>query len=190
MSPMTPQNFSQVIFLVGLMGAGKSTVGRLLARRLGRRFIDTDHEIEKRNGVTIPVIFEIEGEEGFRRREQEVLADLAQTPDIVLSTGGGIVLRPENREILRDQGFAVYLSARPELLAERTRHDKSRPLLNVSDPLAKLRELYTIRDPLYREVANAVVETGRGAPQQVVQAIVQALSKTLHSGKPDTTPRT
>ena len=176
------QNLPSNVFLVGLMGAGKSTVGRILARRLGKRFVDTDHEIEKRNGVTIPVIFEIEGEDGFRKREQEVLADLAQEPDLVLSTGGGIVLRPENREILRNQGFVVYLSARPELLAERTRHDRSRPLLNVADPLTRLRELHAVRDPLYREVAHAVVETGRGAPQQVVQAIVNALIKT---NKPD-----
>lgn len=165
------------IFLVGLMGAGKSTVGRILARRLGKRFVDTDHEIEKRNGVTIPVIFEIEGEEGFRRREQELLADLAQEQDLVLSTGGGIVLKPENREVLRNHGFVVYLNARPELLADRTKHDRTRPLLNVEDPLTRLRELHSVRDPLYREVAHAVVETGRGAPQQVVQAILGEISR-------------
>ena len=123
--------FPENIFLVGLMGAGKSTVGRILARRLSKRFVDTDHEIEKRNGVTIPVIFEIEGEEGFRRREQELLADLAQEQGLVLSTGGGIVLKSENREVLRNHGFVVYLNARPELLADRTKHDRSRPLLNV-----------------------------------------------------------
>ncbi|MFZ9616112.1 MAG: shikimate kinase [Fluviibacter sp.] len=173
MSITLPEN----IFLVGLMGAGKSTVGRILARRLGKRFVDTDHEIEKRNGVTIPVIFEIEGEDGFRRREQEVLADLAQEKDLVLSTGGGIVLKPENREVLRNHGFVVYLNARPELLAERTKHDRTRPLLNVEDPLTRLRELYAVRDPLYREVAHAIVETGRGAPQQVVQAILGEISR-------------
>lgn len=173
MSIALPEN----IFLVGLMGAGKSTVGRLLARRLSKRFVDTDHEIEKRNGVTIPVIFEIEGEDGFRRREQEVLADLAQEQGLVLSTGGGIVLRPENREALRNHGFVVYLNARPELLAERTKHDRSRPLLNVEDPLARLRQLHAVRDPLYREVAHAVVETGRGAPQQVVQAILSEMMR-------------
>ena len=173
MSIALPEN----IFLVGLMGAGKSTVGRILARRLGKRFVDTDHEIEKRNGVTIPVIFEIEGEDGFRRREQEVLADLAQEKDLVLSTGGGIVLKPENREALRNHGFVVYLNARPELLAERTKHDRTRPLLNVEDPLTRLRELYAVRDPLYREVAHAIVETGRGAPQQVVQAILGEISR-------------
>lgn len=168
--------FPENIFLVGLMGAGKSTVGRILARRLSKRFVDTDHEIEKRNGVTIPVIFEIEGEEGFRRREQELLADLAQEQGLVLSTGGGIVLKSENREVLRNHGFVVYLNARPELLAERTKHDRSRPLLNVEDPLTRLRELHAVRDPLYREVAHAVVETGRGAPQQVVQAILAEIS--------------
>jgi shikimate kinase len=173
MSISLPEN----IFLIGLMGAGKSTVGRLLARRLSKRFVDSDQEIEKRNGVTIPVIFEIEGEEGFRRREQEVLLDLAQERGLVLSTGGGIVLRPENREILRKEGFVVYLNARPELLAERTKHDRSRPLLNVEDPLARLRQLHAIRDPLYREVAHAVVETGRGAPQQVVQAILSEITR-------------
>lgn len=173
MSITLPEN----IFLVGLMGAGKSTVGRILARRLGKRFVDTDHEIEKRNGVIIPVIFEIEGEDGFRRREQEVLADLAQEKDLVLSTGGGIVLKPENREVLRNHGFVVYLNARPELLAERTKHDRTRPLLNVEDPLTRLRELYAVRDPLYREVAHAIVETGRGAPQQVVQAILGEISR-------------
>lgn len=158
------------------MGAGKSTVGRILARRLSKRFVDTDHEIEKRNGVTIPVIFEIEGEEGFRRREQELLADLAQEQGLVLSTGGGIVLKSENREVLRNHGFVVYLNARPELLADRTKHDRSRPLLNVEDPLTRLHELHAVRDPLYREVAHAVVETGRGAPQQVVQAILAEIS--------------
>ncbi len=158
------------------MGAGKSTVGRILARRLSKRFVDTDHEIEKRNGVTIPVIFEIEGEEGFRRREQELLADLAQEQGLVLSTGGGIVLKSENREVLRNHGFVVYLNARPELLADRTKHDRSRPLLNVEDPLTRLRELHAVRDPLYREVAHAVVETGRGAPQQVIQAILAEIS--------------
>ena len=168
--------FPENIFLVGLMGAGKSTVGRILARRLSKRFVDTDHEIEKRNGVTIPVIFEIEGEEGFRRREQELLADLAQEQGLVLSTGGGIVLKSENREVLRNHGFVVYLNARPELLADRTKHDRSRPLLNVEDPLTRLRELHAVRDPLYREVAHAVVETGRGAPQQVVQAIIADIS--------------
>lgn len=168
--------FPENIFLVGLMGAGKSTVGRILARRLSKRFVDTDHEIEKRNGVTIPVIFEIEGEEGFRRREQELLADLAQEQGLVLSTGGGIVLKSENREVLRNHGFVVYLNARPELQADRTKHDRSRPLLNVEDPLTRLRELHAVRDPLYREVAHAVVETGRGAPQQVVQAILAEIS--------------
>ena len=113
----------------------------------------------------------------FLRLERLVLADLAQEKDLVLSTGGGIVLKPENREVLRNDGFVVYLNARPELLAERTKHDRTRPLLNVEDPLTRLRELFAVRDPLYREVAHAVVETGRGAPQQVVQAILGEISR-------------
>lgn len=169
--------FPDNIYLVGLMGAGKSTVGRLLARRLNKRFVDTDYEIEKRNGVAIPVIFEIEGEDGFRRREQEVLTDLVAERGLILSTGGGIVLRPDNRELLHQHGLVVYLNARPELLADRTKHDRSRPLLNVEDPLSRLRELHAVRDPLYRMVAHVIVDTGRGAPQQVVQAILTEITK-------------
>ena len=177
MSNVKSHNIPSNVFLVGLMGAGKSTVGRILARRLGKRFVDTDHEIEKRNGVTIPVIFEIEGEEGFRKREQEVLTDLAQEPDLVLSTGGGIVLRPDNRAVLREQGFVVYLSARPELLAERTRHDRSRPLLNVDDPLGRLRELHGVRDPLYREAADFVIDGRRLNTQGVLQWLLKEIDR-------------
>ncbi|MGV0953244.1 MAG: shikimate kinase [Fluviibacter sp.] len=173
MTIVIPEN----IYLVGLMGAGKSTVGRLLARRLNKRFVDTDQEIESRNGVTIPVIFEIEGEEGFRKREHEVLSDLACEQGLILSTGGGIVMRSDNRELLTANGYVVYLHARPELLADRTKHDRSRPLLNVADPLTRLRELHALRDPLYRDVAHAVVETGRGAPQQVVQGILTEIMR-------------
>ncbi len=173
MSIALPEN----IFLVGLMGAGKSTVGRLLARRLSKRFVDTDHEIEKRNGVTIPVIFEIEGEDGFRRREQEVLADLAQEQGLVLSTGGGIVLRPEI--VKRYVTMVLSSTSTPAQSCWRSaaKHDRSRPLLNVEDPLARLRQLHAVRDPLYREVAHAIVETGRGAPQQVVQAILSEMMR-------------
>lgn len=149
------------IFLVGLMGAGKTTVGRLLAKQLGKTFIDADHEIEARTGVKIPVIFEIEGEEGFRRREEAVIAELTQLNDIVLGTGGGAVLSPKNRELLHSRGIVVYLRGTPEQLYERTRHDRNRPLLQTADPLARLRELYAQRDPLYREIADLVVDTGR-----------------------------
>jgi shikimate kinase len=149
------------IFLVGLMGAGKTTVGKLLARQLGKTFIDCDHEIEERTGVKIPVIFEIEGEAGFRKREETVIEDLVARPNIVLGTGGGAVLSAHNRELLRTQGTVVYLRGTPEQLYERTRHDRNRPLLQTEDPLAKLQNLFSQRDPLYREVADLVVDTGR-----------------------------
>jgi len=159
------------IFLVGLMGAGKTTVGRLLARRLGKRFLDTDHEIEHRTGVKIPVIFEIEGEPGFRAREAQVLDVLTAMDDVVLATGGGVVLDPANRERLASRGFVIYLSVVALQLWQRTRNNKGRPLLQTTDPLAKLQELQRIRDPLYREVADLVVETGR----QSVGALVSQL---------------
>lgn len=149
------------IFLVGLMGAGKTTVGKLLAKQLGKSFVDADHEIEARTGVRIPVIFEIEGEAGFRKREETVIAELAMRSNIVLGTGGGAVLSPRTRELLRTQGTVVYLRGTPEQLYERTRHDKNRPLLQTEDPLAKLRALFVERDPLYREIADLVVDTGR-----------------------------
>lgn len=162
---------SRNVFLVGLMGAGKTTVGRLLARRLGKRFIDTDHEIEHRTGVKIPLIFEIEGEAGFRAREAQTVDALTAMHDVVLATGGGVVLDPANRERLASRGFVIYLSADPRHLWHRTRHDKGRPLLQTADPLAKLQELHAVRDPLYREVADLVVETGR----QSVGALVGQL---------------
>lgn len=146
------------IYLVGLMGAGKTTVGRQLAKRLGRVFYDTDHEIVERTGVAIPTIFEIEGEEGFRRREAQTLRELTATDNVVLATGGGAVLREENRRCLHDTGWVVYLNVPPLLLYQRTRHDKNRPLLQVANPLACLEELYAVRDPLYRETAHFVVD--------------------------------
>ena len=159
------------ISLVGLMGAGKSTVGRWLARRLKLRFLDSDHEIERRCGVKIPVVFEIEGEAGFRTREAQVIAELVALDHIVLATGGGAVLSPTNRQRLAERGFVIYLRARPEHLYERVRHDRNRPLLAAADPLARLRELYLERDPLYQAVADLVVETG----SQGVQALARQL---------------
>ena len=164
---------SRNIFLVGLMGAGKTTIGRMLAKRLGLGFVDSDREIESRTGVVVPTIFEIEGEEGFRRREALVIADLTANRNSVLATGGGAVLRQENRDNLRANGFVVYLNAPPHVLWERTRHDKNRPLLKVEDPLRKLQELFVIRDPLYREVADFVVDDGKGNAQTVVQMLVK-----------------
>lgn len=163
------------IFLVGMMGAGKSTVGRHLARRLGKSFFDTDHEIQKRTGVSIPTIFEIEGEEGFRRREASVLAELAALEDAVFATGGGIVLAAENRRLLRERGTVVYLRAAVEDLFARTRHDRNRPLLQTEDPRGKLAELFAERDPLYREVADIIIDTSR----QSVQTLVRQLEKQL-----------
>jgi len=163
------------LYLVGMMGAGKTTVGRLLARRLKLRFVDCDHEIEKRCGVKVPLIFDIEGESGFRAREAQTLAELTALEGIVLATGGGAVLAKENRRRLAARGTVIYLRARPEDLYERVRHDRNRPLLATPDPLARLGELYLERDPLYREVADVVVDTGR----QTVQSLVRTLADQL-----------
>jgi shikimate kinase len=149
------------LFLVGMMGAGKTTVGRQLAKRLGKTFYDADREIEARTGVPVAVVFDIEGEAGFRKREAEVIDQLTTLDDIVLATGGGAVLDPRNRGHLSSRGFVVYLHAHPAVLWQRTRTDKSRPLLQGGDPRARLEALYAVRDPLYRDVADLVVETGR-----------------------------
>lgn len=162
------------IFLVGLMGAGKTTVGRSLARRLGKTFIDADHELEARTGVSIPTIFEIEGEEVFRQREAQVIADLTLADDVVLATGGGAVMREDNRNVLSTRGFVVYLRAQPRDLWLRTRNDQNRPLLRTANPLARLEELYRIRDPIYAQVADLVVDTGR---QRVNILIAQILNQ-------------
>jgi shikimate kinase len=165
------------IYLVGLMGAGKTTIGRVLAKRLGMSFVDSDHEVEARTGVRIPTIFEIEGEAGFRRREAQVIADLAADGGIVVATGGGVVLDPENRQNIKTSGFVAYLNVPPHLLHERTRHDKSRPLLQVDDPLAKLKELHARRDPLYREVADLVVDGSRLNAQAVAQLLIKEVAE-------------
>ena len=164
------------LYLVGLMGAGKTTVGRLLARRLKLRFLDSDHEIERRCGVKVPVIFEIEGEAGFRSRESQTIAELTALEGIVLATGGGVVISGENRRLLAASGTVVYLCARPEDLYERVRHDRNRPLLATPDPLGRLRELYVHRDPLYREVADLVVDTGRQSVQSLARTLVDQLA--------------
>ena len=161
------------IILVGLMGAGKTTIGRLLAKRMGKRFVDSDHEIEARTGVTIPVIFEIEGEAGFRKREAMVIDDLARESGLVMATGGGAVLSAENRRALQAGGFVVYLCAPPELLYARTRNDRNRPLLQVKDPLGRLRELFVQRDPLYREVADMVIDASSHSANAAVQLLLR-----------------
>ncbi len=170
-------------YLVGLMGAGKTTVGRLLARHYGCAFHDSDHEIEARTGVKIPVIFEIEGEAGFRKREEAIIAELTTRPGIVLATGGGAVLSPVTRENLRNSGMVIYLRGTPEHLFERTRHDRNRPLLQTADPLAKLRELYQQRDPLYREIADIVIDTGRQSVGGMTRVLCGKLDL-LRSGLP------
>ncbi len=163
-----------VISLVGLPGSGKSTVGRQLARRLQIPFSDSDHVIEQRLGCPIRVFFEREGEERFRDIEEQVLDELTQQAG-VLSTGGGAVLRAANRERLRTRGKVVYLKSTPEELFRRLRHDTQRPLLQVADPLQRLRDLYAVRDPLYRETAHFVIETGRPSVATLVNMIVMQL---------------
>lgn len=164
------------LYLVGMMGAGKSTVGRLLARRLKLRFIDCDQEIERRCGVSVPLIFDIEGEAGFRAREAQVLAELTALQRVVLATGGGAVLDAANRRRLAAGGTVIYLRATPEALYERVRQDRNRPLLATGDPLARLRELYAKRDPFYREVAHLVVDTGPQTVQALARTIVEQLA--------------
>jgi shikimate kinase len=170
-APTVPGN----IFLIGLMGAGKTSVGRLLAKRFDKTFYDCDHEIERRTGVKISVIFEIEGEPGFRVRESAVLRELADLNDIVLATGGGAVLREENRHLLRQQGTVVYLRASLEDLWQRTRHDRNRPLLQTTDPRVKLEQLFIQRDPLYREVATLIVDTGNQSLRSLAHRLEQRL---------------
>jgi len=158
------------LYLVGLMGAGKTTLGRQLARRLGKRYVDADHELEGRLGVTIPTIFEIEGETAFRDREEAVIADLVQLENIVLGTGGGAVLREANRRRLAEGGTVVYLHADPATLYERVRHSRHRPLLKAADPAARIAELYAQRDPLYRSVADLVIPSDREEVMRVARA--------------------
>lgn len=159
------------------MGAGKTTVGRQLAKRLARSFFDSDHEIVERTGVPIPTIFEIEGEEGFRRREVQTIHELTESSNIVMATGGGVILSPENRKRLHDTGWVVYLNVPPAMLHERTRHDRNRPLLHVADPLAKLEELHAIRDPLYRDTAHIVVDGGHLVASGIVLHLLREFNR-------------
>ncbi len=157
------------------MGAGKTTAARQLAAELGKSFHDTDHEIERRTGVNVSLIFEIEGEAGFRAREKQVLDQLTQLANVVLATGGGAVLDADNRRRLAERGLVVYLHGQPKDLWHRTRHDKSRPLLQQADPLQTLHKLYLQRDPLYREIADIVADTGRQSARALLNQLLPQL---------------
>lgn len=156
------------------MGAGKTTIGRMLAKGLKISFVDSDKEIEKRTGVSIPMIFEYEGEDGFRKREGEVLTELTRMDGIVLATGGGAVLLPGNRECLRRRGFVVYLYCSVEKQLERTRKDSNRPLLNTENPRQRLFDLFSIREPIYRNLADVVIDTGQCSSRSAVRQILKA----------------
>ncbi len=165
------------IFLIGPMGVGKSTIGRQLAKLIGMEFEDTDHEIQRRTGVDIPTIFDFEGEEGFRRREKSVVEELTGNSGVVLATGGGVVLDPDNRRCLSGRGVVVYLSCSPEQQYDRTRQDRNRPLLQTDDPMSKLQELMAEREPIYREMADLVVSTERRNAMVVAKEIIRRLDE-------------
>lgn len=163
------------IIFIGLMGAGKTTVGRQLAKQLGKTFYDTDHEIEKRTGVKIPVIFDLEGEAGFRKREAAVIEEMAHQTNIVLATGGGAVLAQKNRKVLKENGCVIYLRATVNDLYKRMRHDKQRPLLQNVDIKAKLETLYQERNPIYTEMADMILDTGHQPASTLVNQIKKSI---------------
>lgn len=169
------------IFLVGPMGSGKTTIGRQLAKFFDREFIDSDHEIVRRTGADIPWIFDIEGEAGFRERERVVIDDLTRRQGVVLATGGGAVLDRRNRENLVSHGLVIYLAAAIEQLYKRTAKDHNRPLLQTADPLARLEALMSIRDPLYREVADLVVDTDDRSIRVTVQCVIDEIRRQIES---------
>ncbi|MBJ6609330.1 MAG: shikimate kinase AroK [Candidatus Thiothrix moscowensis] len=175
------------IILVGLMGAGKSTIGRQLARRMNLTFYDSDKVIEERTGVSIPHIFEVEGEAGFRDREAQVIADLAAMSGILLATGGGSILRESNRQHLKASGYVIYLRASAEQLFQRIRQDKNRPLMQTANPLQTLRDLLKVREPLYLEVADMVIPTGKQKVNLILREIenkLKQLQESSHANAP------
>ncbi len=166
------------IILVGPMGAGKSTIGRLIAVKLGYDFLDTDHVIEEKTGADIAWIFDVEGEAGFRDRETQVLKELSALRSTVIATGGGIVVREDNRRLLAKHSAVIYLKASLQQLVSRTAKDKKRPLLQVEDPVAKIKSLLSEREAFYSEVSGYVVETDRHSPRSTVQSIIKLLNQT------------
>ncbi|OAM27733.1 MULTISPECIES: shikimate kinase [Eikenella] len=175
-------NMAGNIFLIGLMGAGKTTHGKQLAALLHRDFVDSDQLICQRTGVSIPTIFELEGEAGFRKREAAVIDELTRRHSLILATGGGAILAPENRQCLQNRGTVIYLHATPEILYQRIRYDKSRPLLQVADPLDKLKQLYQQRDPLYRATAHLVFNI---SPQHSCPQITKQLLHLIQQSSPE-----
>lgn len=167
----------QNVFLVGPMGAGKSTIGRQLSDALGMEFVDSDKEIEKRTGVDIPLIFELEGESGFRKREKSMIHELAERTATVLATGGGAVLDADNRTVLAARGTVIYLHASIDQLAKRTARDRNRPLLQTEDPRSKLEEIMVVREPLYREVADIAIDTSGRNVKAVVKDLLERLGE-------------
>ena len=165
------------LILVGMMGSGKTTMGRTLAKHLGKPFVDSDEEVQKLTGVTIPHIFDIEGETGFRQRESSVIRDLVGCDNIVLATGGGAVLAEQNRLMLQQNGIVIYLKASVHDLWQRTKHDRNRPLLQTADPHAKLTELHQQRDPLYQQVADIVIQSGRQSAHALMLQLVDEIEK-------------
>ena len=169
------------IFLIGPMGVGKTTIGRVLARMMNLRFFDSDQEIELSSGANIPWIFDVEGESGFRERESRMISQLCQRRDIVLATGGGVILEKRNREVLCSNGTVVYLTAPIEKLVDRTKQDKNRPLLQTNNPKQKLIELFEARNPLYKDVSDVVIDTQGKKPLAVaseIQRFVQTIDST------------
>ncbi len=163
------------VFLVGPMGAGKTTIGKFLAQQLNLQFADTDSEIEARTGADIPWIFDVEGEQGFRDREQQVVEEMTAWDNVLLATGGGVVMRQENRRVLAARGFVVYLHATVDEQVRRTHRDRRRPLLQSDDPEQVLRDLMALRDPLYREISDHVIDTDGCSPRTVAQKLVREL---------------
>lgn len=165
------------IFLIGPMGAGKSTIGRILAEKLGYQFMDSDHEIESKTGATIPMIFDIEGEEGFRLRESQAIDELTMNQEMVLATGGGAVLNADNRKHLRSRGFVIYLRSSVDTLVKRTRNDRNRPLLQTGNPTETFKKILDERSSYYEEVADLIVETEQASVHRVVREILGRLEK-------------